>query len=305
MSGLVEELQRKALDSECSISDLLRHGLLTARKLKVSSTSTWINAELSGYGSDEADVPEYRRIYGEPLAKNPYSGWVPIRMPTADLDIKISQIALPNKVAELEEFTERGDGSHLYLSFPSHRAYLLRDILATDWNIALRIPKSSIKGVIDEIRSKILDWAARLEEEGIHGEGMSFTSKEVEAAKSIVTYMTTNNYSNINNSQIQHQSNSSSQTLTITNESCQDLRELVAKIQRELTTAAIPADLQNELLSDIGVVSQQLEVSKPKRSIIRAALESFTTTIGSAAASGIAAHALDWTSQIQSWLSNQ
>ncbi|WP_175790773.1 hypothetical protein [Burkholderia ambifaria] len=305
MPGLVEELQRKALDPTCAISDLLRHGLLTARKLKVTSTCTWINSELSGYGSNEVDVPEYRRIYGEPLAKNPYNGWVPIRMPTADLDVQIGRIALPNKLAELEDFIAADNGTHIYLSFPSHRAYLLREVLATDWNVALRVAKSSIRGIVDEVRNMLLEWASLLEEEGVYGEGLSFTNKEVEAAQSVVTYMTTNNYSNINHSQIQHHSNSSCQTLAITNEARESLADLVGKIRSELATAAIPENLRDDLLSDIEVVNQQLGAPAPKASIVRAALESFSTTLGSATASGIAAHAHDWANQIQSWLSSQ
>ncbi|MBB6580548.1 hypothetical protein [Ralstonia solanacearum] len=303
MSGLVGELQRKALDRTCSISDLLRHGLLTARKLRVAATSTWINAELSGYGAAEADVPAYRKVHGEPLARNPYRGWIPIRMPTPELALQIGHVMLPNKVAELEEYVSSDDNSHIYLAYPTNRAYLLGRILDTDWNVALRIPKSSIVGIIDEVRNKLLDWAILLEEQGVHGDGLSFTEKEVEAARTVVNLMTTNNYSNINNSQIQHQSNSSNQTLSITPLAHQGLLELTDKIKRELAAATIPASLRDELMSDIEVVNQQLESPKAKPGIIRAALESFSTSLGSAAASGVVAQAHEWVGQVQSWLS--
>ncbi|WP_449412065.1 AbiTii domain-containing protein [Pandoraea soli] len=303
MPGLVEELQRKALDRTCSIADLLRHALLTARKLKVASTAAWIDAELNGYGFSP-DVPDYRILYGQPLAKSPFQGWIPVRMPNAELTIKISQINLGHRIAEVDASVDQEKGAHMAYSFPTEKAYVLRNILATDWELCIKVPKSSVSGILDQVRSKILEWAIALEESGVRGEGLSFSDQEVEAARGVVTFVTNNNYSNINHSQIQHHSNGSSQTLTISAQTSQDMQALVAKLREGVKSAEIEAGLREDLLSDLDTAELQLASKKAKPGIVRAALESFSSTLASNLGGAIAGNAHDWALQAGSWISN-
>jgi hypothetical protein len=300
MTGLVEELQRKALDRNCPITDLLRHALLTARKLKVTSTAEWIASELNGYG--EEDVPAYRILSGQPLAKNPYHGWVPIRLPTAELTQMISEITLGNAIADLDASIDASDGSHLYYSFPTDRAYRLREVLATDFELCLRVSKSTVASVIDQVRSKLLDWSMALEEQGVHGAGLSFSEKEVEAARGVVTYVTHNNYSNINNSQIQHHSNASSQTLTINEGNRKELQELLRRLREGVESSKFDSGFRDDLLSDLDVADRQIAAPKAKPSIVKAALESFSSTLGSGLGSAVTANAHDWAMAAQSWV---
>lgn len=301
MPGLVEELQRKALDRDCPIADLLRHALLTARKLKVASTAEWIDAELHGY--DSTEIPDYRILTGQPLAKSPYHGWIPIRMPNAELTLKISEITLGNAIADLDASNGLDSASHLLYTFPTERAYVLRQVLDTDWEVSLRVPKSAVSAIIDQVRSKILDWSMALEEQGVRGEGLSFSEKEVEAARGVVTYVTNNNYSNIHHSQIQHHSDGASQTLTINAEARQDIKTLLEKLRAGVESEDLRADLRNDLLSDLDVADGQLASQKAKPGILRAALESFSSTLGSGLGSAVTANAHDWAVQAQSWIS--
>lgn len=300
MPGLVEELQRKALDRNCPIADLLRHALLTARKLKVASTAEWIDAELNGYGS--RDIPDYRILSGEPLGKNPRSGWIPIRMPDAELALTISEITMGNAIADLDAAIKDSDGSHLYFAYPTEHAYLLRQALATNAEICLRVSKSAVSTIIDQVRSKLLDWSMALEDQGVHGEGLSFSDKEVEAARGVVTYVTNNNYSNIHHSQIQHHSDGSSQTFTITAEARQDIQAVLQRLREGVQSADFEEALRDELLSDLDIADQQVASQKAKPGILRAALESFSSTLASGLGSAVTANAHDWAVQAQSWI---
>ena len=43
---------------------------------------------------------------------------------------------------------------------------------------ALRFSTVQVKGVIEKVRSRVLEWALDLEAKGVLGEGMTFTSSE-------------------------------------------------------------------------------------------------------------------------------
>lgn len=61
------------------------------------------------------------------------------------------------------------------------------------------------KKILSAVRNRILEWSIVLEENGIIGEGVSFTEKEKNVAQTtptIVNY-TNNFYSNVDNTQIQ------------------------------------------------------------------------------------------------------
>lgn len=63
MTALVPELVNAAIDATVSPGELLRRGLVVARRLAVPARVDWLSCELNGYYSGEA--PDYRHLQGQ------------------------------------------------------------------------------------------------------------------------------------------------------------------------------------------------------------------------------------------------
>jgi hypothetical protein len=77
MTGLVEEIQRAALDPNVRVSTLLRQVKLAAVKLNLDTVEQWVESELRGY-QDGSPVPDYRKLGGVAMARDAFSGFEPI-----------------------------------------------------------------------------------------------------------------------------------------------------------------------------------------------------------------------------------
>ncbi|MCW5773609.1 MAG: hypothetical protein KIT16_18350, partial [Rhodospirillaceae bacterium] len=177
-----------AVDKSVRVSDLLRKAKIAAVKLGLKDSIAWVEHELNGY-SGNAEIPEYRKVYGSPRGFNPYRGWEPILFtgdPKTQELISSFQVGMP--VSELEHLSE-GEGQ-LTRPFPPQVIQTLCD--HAGWPVtqmALFIGKDKIIGILDTVRTKVLDWALALEAAGVKGEGLSFSTKEKEVvAKAQTTF---------------------------------------------------------------------------------------------------------------------
>ena len=116
MASIVIELQKKALDGDIPLSDLLRKALVVARKLKIKEFDDWISKELEGY-SDNSEIPDYREMVGVVEGWNPTRGWQPIFFQTTKDERKITKRKLGHRIAELESLltgqTDNSNGFHM------------------------------------------------------------------------------------------------------------------------------------------------------------------------------------------------
>lgn len=180
MVGLVEEIQRDALSSNTSVSTLLRKVRLAAAKLDLPKIEAWVESELNGYSGN---VPPYRVLNGRPMAHNPMRGWMPFRIP-AWIHEKISECATGQSVGEIEALLSETDGD---LHIPMDRR--LVDILNQNMRVpfaemSVFVNSAQLAGILDKVRTMILDWAIALERAGIRGESMSFKDDEKAIAQS-------------------------------------------------------------------------------------------------------------------------
>jgi len=181
----VLELQQMASDPTIDITTLLRKAMIVATKLSLHEFRKWIDLELNGY-SVPAEVPLYREVRGELWAKNPYHGLVPIMFGDSKLmdlfcNIKVTQGI--GSLAHLLSSWKPGNPSPTYPLAPEATTFLLQQ----QDNIGrlppvLTIGISSVAAILDAVRTAILDWSLKLEQEGILGEGISFSHDEVEKA---------------------------------------------------------------------------------------------------------------------------
>jgi AbiTii len=283
VTGLVLELQAEALDRSTPVSDLLRKALAVSKKLGVTQIEEWIGRELNGYPL-AADLPAYREIHGQIKIWNPYHGWQPLHFGDADMGQKLSSRKIMQPVGELDSLnTDKGG---LQVSFPEHIKNRLMSGMEVALEPTLHVPSSEVVGILDAVRNMILAWTLELEQNGILGEGLTF-SRDEKVAASQITYQITNNIGSMSNSQLQQASPAASQAFAITNDLealCNVLNELKSK-RHELGLGE--PDLC-EMAAEIEIILSQSSSPKPKPSILRESLKSIRTILEAAAGNALA-----------------
>lgn len=182
--SLVIELQRVASDNSASVTDLLRKALIVATKLKIEDFKEWVQAELKGYGSSKLSVPEYRRIRCNVMVRNPRrGGMIPMVFQSEEQAQHWSQSGVSNPIAECEELMGMKEGE-LVISYSADEERRLIDDDERDRGmIPIRVlPANRLIGVVSAVRTTVLEWALKLEQEGILGEGMTFSESEKKKA---------------------------------------------------------------------------------------------------------------------------
>jgi hypothetical protein len=180
-NGLIDEIQREAIDSKSSVSALLRKVKLAAAKLKLDDLAVWVDQELKGYDSDE--VPNYRRLSGSPRYWHQRHGWQPLGGDPTIIGT-LSDVQFNNSVANIEQLVA-GNSSSLISQYPPSILDLLTKSLGTPVAQAgAEISTASAFGILDAVRTAVLDWAIEMEKAGVHGAGMSFSATELQKAQS-------------------------------------------------------------------------------------------------------------------------
>jgi hypothetical protein len=287
MSGLVLELQRDALDNTVPITQLLRKALVVSRKLSVKHVIDWLTNELNGYPHGSV-IPEYRIISGQVMAFNPFHGWIPIHFPNAEIAKAFKDVFTNQKVGELESLLESKE-LYLQIRFPEEKAQILRQLIEIDLDVAIHLQRVHVAGILDAARNNVLEFALQLEQEGILGEGLSFTDTEKQSA-SKVTYNVTNNIGQMNNSQFQQQS--SGTQCIYTSDNLENLIAALNAVSNGIQSLGIDDVAQRELLAEISTVKAQAGSPTPKRCIIVESLHSVRTILENVAGNLLASGAL-------------
>lgn len=189
MKSLVLELQREAMNSNSSMSDVLRKAMVVATKLKVQDLKAWVETELKGYTKDQ-EIPSYRKVNGTLKAWNQYNGWIPVIVRHSELSEKLSKRSIAQPISELESLIQQKDAGGV-LQVPLPHEWLMKFFAdSEEFRLGmvptLIVDKSQIEGILDAVRNEILNWSLALENQGILGDGMSFSTEEVDKAKSTV-----------------------------------------------------------------------------------------------------------------------
>jgi hypothetical protein len=184
MAGLVEELQREALDPKIPVSALLRKVKLVAVKLQLPEAVDWADAELKGY---DGNPPDYRVVGGQIKSFHPYYGWRTMGGDPHMVEI-LSSRPVRDSISSLEALVDksaRGDGGSITISLPQELINSINEANGVGYHdIALHIGDNAFVAIIDRVRNIVFDWALDLEKAGITGEGISFTMAEKEKATS-------------------------------------------------------------------------------------------------------------------------
>jgi len=294
MSAIVVELQKEALDKNVQVSDLLRKALTVARKLKIGDIETWIQAELNGY-SDDDEIPEYRIVTGQVKVYNPYNHmWLPVIFHESEAEIQesLSKRKCVQPIAVIENLIADRNKGILFMPYPPNVEATLMKAMELDLPPVVCISKSCLHGILDSVRTAVLDWALKLEEQGITGEDFTFSKEEKIAAANVVF-----NIGWMSNSQIQSGTIGSEQIL----HHGVDLKsagDLLRQLQEIIPKLHLDASENSELESEIKTIEAQLKSPKPKSTIIRESFRSIRRILEGAAGSAIGSGLLNGISSL-------
>lgn len=173
-----------AVDESCSISKLLGSCLLACRRLRLKEFETWVKQELDGFTSPE--VPDYRMIRTDLRGWNMVHGWIPFEIPTSEVEEILLHYPIREPASNLEELLRSSQG-RLNMGLTADERNAICDLFpqAKGRELVRFVSRSQVAGIIDAVRRNVLEWALRLEDEGVLGEGMTFTREEKQVAKNI------------------------------------------------------------------------------------------------------------------------
>lgn len=281
MTGIILELQKEALDSKGRISDLLRKALLVARKLKQPEIEAWILSELNGY-PDKADFPPYRQMVGEVKSFNPYNGiWMPVMFPESLSKFHRSLTHRPcnQAISEIEALLDGGNDLMAMRYSPEIQAKLI-DNAGLPSPPMLHVSAAHLHGILDAVRTEILEWALKLESQGVVGKNLSFSEEERKAASGV-----TINIGTMTHSQIQADTVASTQTMLNDEINLEALQVFIKALEGQSKKLGLDKEQADELVGEVATIKAQAASPKPKQGILKESLHSVRNILEGAAGS--------------------
>jgi hypothetical protein len=171
---LLREIQAAAVDSSADLPTLLRRCKVLASRLKLAELAAWSNLELNGY-PDISRVPEYRRVRVSAIGHfmGPFqSGLKNAPIPPSTLPEGLRHLAeyhtFSEGVSVLVSHVANGDPT-LRAKWPADAIALLQSVEIYEGGLVLadawgRLSRSSVQGILDTIRTRVLDFALAVEE---------------------------------------------------------------------------------------------------------------------------------------------
>lgn len=287
MKSIVLELQEAAISGGTPIEDLLRMALLVAGKLGVSELEDWARQELGGYSDDEAELPAYRKVVGRPMARDGFSE-KPLFIPNEAMMQSYSVAQLKQSISEIHELSRHNEGEIEY-AYPDKATQILARGLENQAYPYLACSFASFVAVVDAVRNAVLEWAMRLERDGILGEGLSFSAEEVERATRegyhIENFL---NVGNMHDSQVFQASSGATQEVHITQVAQDQVSSFVKEVTDSLGALELAGDEAKVAESDLATIEHQLASPRPKKGVIRESLSSLRNVFEGATGNMIA-----------------
>jgi hypothetical protein len=281
MSSIVIELQQAAVNTEIPVSALLMKAMVVARKLNLKDFQAWLENEMNGY-KEGVTLPDYRVIVGQLKAFNPMRGWIPVSCKTRDEQEMFSKTVNGQSVSALESLLEQRTAKSSLSQPVSPEAHSLLNQLSearfeTQFQIFMQY--SQIVNILSVVRNIILNWTLKLEEDGILGEGMTFTPQEKRQAEG-TTYSNVNHfYGPVTGTQFQQGSTNSVQIAKQNNYDPQAIHGFTQALIKQLPKLGLDKDKQAEVKAEVASIEAQLNSPKPKASILKEGLNSLRTIL--------------------------
>jgi hypothetical protein len=142
----------------------------------------WIENELDGYPSN-AKLPNYRKnLPSQIIYFNPYHGWSPVTFEEEETADLFENLDIRFSMSEIETIANRKREA-VEFNLPTTISNTLRTHINTNTQFSQQTSKIYFIKIIDAVKTKLLDWALILEQNGILGEDMKFLPTEKKKAK--------------------------------------------------------------------------------------------------------------------------
>ena len=248
----------------------MRKAHLIATKLGLTDFDKWILCELNGYQNEDT-IPDYRKIRGLLKAFNPYRGWIPAMIPDKKVEDNICIRDIPNSISEIIVLCEQNND--IVSEFSGIGNTLLSEFFDSSFPMryAVHMPFTSVKNIIEIVKTTVLEWTIKLESEGILGEDMKFDTAEKETAKTIP--QTINNYygsTSVFNASVEGSvvATGNNNTVEFTYEKANDA---VSEIESAVEEDDISAEDKGTAIEMLTEIKEKI-VAQKKPSIIKSAL---------------------------------
>jgi hypothetical protein len=171
---LLDKIIELATDNQQPLTVLLRQCIVLAYEVKNEQLREWANDELNGY-SDREKVPEYRIFSTGVTGLFVGPGWARYEqgIPSVALEEKHRKWAETVEIAEsvgtLEHMIKSGSkNSQMRFGWNDNLVLFYREKLNPGWQLFSAhqdVPKSAIAGMLDTIRTRVLNLALELKNE--------------------------------------------------------------------------------------------------------------------------------------------
>lgn len=171
--NLIDEIQ----DKNIPVSNLLRKAKVLVSKLDQVDFLKWVDLELGGYEDDDV-YPDYRKLSGKVYFWHPYSGWRPVFLGESEWERAIASRHTNQSISEIEELL-RSNLINYEMSLPaSVAAEIMSGTPLPQTYVSLFIDSTALVGILNAVRNSLLDWALKLEREGIGDRDVGFVQGE-------------------------------------------------------------------------------------------------------------------------------
>lgn len=169
--SLLQEIQNDATNSNVSVSNLLRKCKILAYKLGNEDFKAWVEYELNGYPKDKSFLPNYR-ILENIYSKGHFSGSFGSGLRNADvptfnlpkeLQEDLTRANFFSPIATLENLTTSSTLSQEWGAriLAQYGGNMYEDYVCMQaWKV---IPTSFVIGIVDTIKTKILNFVLEIE----------------------------------------------------------------------------------------------------------------------------------------------
>ena len=199
---------------------------------------------------------------------------------------KLTMSKIGQGIPGLENIINRSENkSIISINLPDSFNQLISDGVSTKYRKELS--PTSIIGIIETVKNIIMEWILKLEEDGIIGVDMKFTDEEKKIS-SEKNYTVNNFYGNVSNSQIQQNSNYSSQTInnSLDIDKIVKVLELINTHKKDILLDN-PKDFEQEL----DAVNNEVKKASPSKVVLSQSLKTLRNILeritGNVIAAGI------------------
>jgi len=166
----------------------------------------------------------------------------------------------------------------------ANQTLILRAVDQPATEATLAISAATFVGILDTVRTAVLDWTLNLEKAGILGEGMSFTLDERRRVAESGTANTVNIFGSVQGSQIQVARDHAMQEQNAGID-LQALQEFITALKVRADDLPLTGDARAELDAEIATMEAQLQSPKPKAAVFREALRTLRSLLEGLASS--------------------